>query len=237
MASSEIDSFVLKFKNLQYAGLKASLTLETENGESIVTLRANLGYLPPPNHHGYNRGSQVNRPPAYFRRQERRKAARVAAEEESVQAEQAQDSIQADDIKEVSSETDVCIVAEKATDESEKKEEAEEAIQRFECEICDFQSNWQNGLNVHMSRKHSRIDQLDGHATVSTDDEKYAGSKHYWMKGWLGGAYQSYLDAYDTIENCDFSEDEKNAEKIKLLDARKAALGDSYLHFPPWDKY
>ena len=226
MANSEIDSFVLKFKNLQYAGLKASLTL-----------RANLGYLPPPHHHGYNRGPQVNRPPAYFRRQECRKAARVAAEEESVQAEQAQDCIQADDIKDVSSETDVCIVAEKATDESEKKEEAEEAIQRFECEICDFQSNWQNGLNVHMSRKHSKIDQLDGHADVSTDDEQYAGSKHYWMKGWLGGAYQSYLDAYDTIENCDFSEDEKNVEKIKLLDARKAALGDSYLHFPPWDKY
>ena len=226
MANSEIDSFVLKFKNLQYAGLKASLTLETENGESFVTLRANLGYLPPPNHHGYNRGPPVNRPPAYFRRQECHKAARVSAEEESVQAEQAQDCIQADDI---SSETDVCI--------PEKKEEAEEAIQRFECEICDFQSNWQNGLNVHMLRKHSKIDQLDGHTDVSTDDEKYAGSKLYWMKGWLGAAYQSYLDAYDTIENCDFSENEKNVEKVKLLDARKAALGDSYLHFSPWDKY
>ena len=50
-------------------------------------------------------------------------------------------------------------------------------------------------------------------------------------------AYQSYLEAHDTIKNCDFSEDEKNVEKVKLLDARKAALGDSYLHFPPWDKY
>ena len=75
MASREIDSFVFKFKNLQYAGLKASLTLETENGESFVTLKANLGYLhPPPNkYHCYNAGPPVNRPPSYFRRQ---KAAR-----------------------------------------------------------------------------------------------------------------------------------------------------------------
>ena len=46
------------------------------------------------------------------------------------------------------------------------------------------------------------------------------------MKGWLGGAYQSYLDAYDTIELCDLSENEKEVEKAKLLEARKTALGD-----------
>ena len=66
--------------------------------------------------------------------------------------------------------------------------------------------------------------------------EKYAGSKLYWMKGWLGGAYQSYIDAFDTIEECDLSEDEKNVEKEKLLNARKTALGGSYEYFPPWDK-
>ena len=121
MASREIDSFVFKFKNLQYAGLKASLTLETENGESFVTLKANLGYLhPPPNkYHCYNAGPPVNRPPSYFRRQERLKAARVVAGEESIQAEQAQDNIQANVIEEISTETDVFKVAEKATDESE----------------------------------------------------------------------------------------------------------------------
>ena len=57
------------------------------------------------------------------------------------------------------------------------------------------------------------------------------------MKGWLGGAYQSYIDAYDTLEECDLSENEKNKEKEKLLDARKTALGASFAQFPPWDKY
>ena len=62
---------------------------------------------------------------------------------------------------------------------------------------------------VHMSRMHSRIDQLDGHTDECFNDEKYAGSKHYWMKGWLGGAYQSYIDAYSTIEESDLSEEGK----------------------------
>ena len=57
------------------------------------------------------------------------------------------------------------------------------------------------------------------------------------MKGWLGGAYQSYIDAYSTLEESDLSEDEKNTEKAKLLDARKTALGVSFAHYLPWDKY
>ena len=48
MASNEIESFVYKFKNLQYAGYTATLTLEAENGEAFVTLKACLGGLPPP---------------------------------------------------------------------------------------------------------------------------------------------------------------------------------------------
>ena len=88
-----------------------------------------------------------------------------------------------------------------------------------------------------MSRKHSKLDQLDGLADENVEGEKYSGSKHYWMKGWLGGAYQSYLDAYDNFELCDLSENEKEVEKAKLLEARKTALGESYAYFPPWDKY
>ena len=61
----------------------------------------------------------------------------------------------------------------------------------------------------------------------TVDDESYAGSKNNWEKGWLVGAYQSYLDAHDTIVTCDLSENEKNVEKAKLLDGRKAAL-ESY---------
>ena len=36
----------------------------------------------------------------------------------------------------------------------------------FDCDHCDFSSSWENGL--HMSRKYSKMEQLDG--TVKGDD-------------------------------------------------------------------
>ena len=69
MASSEYESFMFKFKNLQYTEYKASLIFEAENGESFVTLKANLGYLPPlppPEHRRYDHCPQAQRS-AYFR--------------------------------------------------------------------------------------------------------------------------------------------------------------------------
>ena len=233
MASREIESFVLKFKNLQYAGIKASLTLEAENGEAFVTLKANLGCLPPPSwHREHDQGLRrpVHRSPSYFRRQERRKAATAAAEEETIPAEKAKAP------ENIDAQPEIFEVAEEATNDKGKKDtNDDDTSKQFECLLSDFHSNWENGLKVHMSRMHSRIDQLDGHTDNCFNDEKYAGSNHYWMKVWLGGAYQSYIDAYDTIEECDLSEDEKNVEKEKLLNARKTALGGSYEHFPPWD--
>ena len=230
MASAEIDSFVSKFKTLQYAGKKAILTLETKNGEAFVTLKAEVGFLPPPF------PPRVHRPPAYLRRQERRKAARKVAESvHTVQAEQAEFDQEINDAA-----TEVVIVAEQAVvpdadvSSTDKKDSTEKVCDTFECEICDFKSNWENGLRIHMSRKHSRIDQLDGQCDENVDDESYQGSNHYWMKGWLGRAYQSYLDAEDTLKKCDLSEADKDVEMAKLLEARKTALGSSYMDFPPW---
>ena len=82
--AAEIDSFILKFKNLQYAGQKAILTLEAENGKAIVSLKAELGCLSPPDHllptrPGYTAAARLHRSPSYFRRQERRRQAAQAA--------------------------------------------------------------------------------------------------------------------------------------------------------------
>ena len=50
-----------------------------------------------------------------------------------------------------------------------------------------FYSNFENGLKVHLARKHSKVEQLDGHHDeVDEDDDFYAGSKHFWKNGWLG---------------------------------------------------
>ena len=129
--------------------------------------------------------------------------------------------------------------AEEATEIScdKSQEVAEKASQQFECLICDFTSNWENGLNVHMARIHRKIDQIDGHSDQpddEKDDEKNDGSQHYWKSGWLGGAFQSFKDAFEVIEECDIPDDDKKIEHAKLLDARKTALGASFSYFPPW---
>ena len=88
-----------------------------------------------------------------------------------------------------------------------------------------------------MSRKHSKVEQLDGITdNISLEDEEYAGSKHYWASGWLCGAYLSFVDANATVEKSDISEEEKKMEKMKVLEARKTALSSSFADFPPWSK-
>ena len=232
MATHEMESFLWKFKNLQYAGIKASLTFEAEDGQAFVTLKAGLGFLTPPPS-GYQGHARAQRPPAYWRRQERRKAAKAAGEQQLTQAEQAQVEVgKGSDNTEVIS----GLIAEQAiVIEENTNDVAVEARNSFECPICDFVSNWDNGLKVHMARMHSKIDQLDGHCDHS-DDEKYAGSQHYWKKGWLGGAFQSFIDASEVLEECDLPDDIKKIEYEKILDARKEALGPNYSCFPPWSK-
>ena len=72
-----------------------------------------------------------------------------------------------------------------------------------------FYSNFENGLKVHLARKHSKVEQLDGHHDeVDEDDDFYAGSKHFWKNGWLGGAFQSFCDANQVVDTCDISEED-----------------------------
>jgi hypothetical protein len=97
--------------------------------------------------------------------------------------------------------------------------------------LCDFKSNWQNGLNIHLARKHIGIEQIDGNTTYSEDvddsfqDKEYTGTKHYWETGRLGSAYQVFLDANKVIEQCELSEDEKKKEKV--LEAKRMPLENS----------
>ena len=73
MVASEIDSFVNKFKLLWSAGHDASLSLESKLGEVCISLNCKVGRItPPPSSHFTSK----YRSPSYFRRQERRKAAR-----------------------------------------------------------------------------------------------------------------------------------------------------------------
>ena len=52
---------------------------------------------------------------------------------------------------------------------------AEKAEHAFKCLICDFTSNWENQLQIHMTRKPNTIEQIDGNSTFDSeeiDDDK-----------------------------------------------------------------
>ena len=77
MASYEIDSFVLKFKNLLLAGIQANLTIKSEAGQSVMNLSVEVdGSIQPshqfPHHHRDGIARQCSRA--------RREAARATAE-------------------------------------------------------------------------------------------------------------------------------------------------------------
>ena len=56
----------------------------------------------------------------------------------------------------------------------------------------------------------------------------------YWQEGKLGTVFQSYLDAIEVIDMSDFSEELKEEEKAKVLDARNQAFGPDFAFYPPW---
>ena len=97
----------------------------------------------------------------------------------------------------------------------------------FKCKTCDFTSVWKNGLLVHVARKHVPKHEYD-------EDEKYENTENYWKEGTLGFEYQYYCDANEILDEIDIDSDVRDIEKDKILNARKAALGNSYRNSPPW---
>ena len=71
-----------------------------------------------------------------------------------------------------------------------------------------------------MTRKHSRLEQLDGNDSLSeaSEDEKYSSIKHYLKNRWLGSAYQTFVDAIEVIDACDLQEVVRNIEKTEVLE-------------------
>ena len=90
-----------------------------------------------------------------------------------------------------------------------------------------------------MTKKQAQLEQLNGNTPIREDSEeiendKYSETIRYWKEGKLGTAFQSYLDAIDVIETSNFSEDFKDVEKSKVLEARKQAFGSEFEYYPPW---
>ena len=241
----ELHSFVNKFVSLWQSGCDASLHIESKAGNAFLNLQLGLGQAKAHPHAGCHRKGG----PARQRRRAKREAerqARVTAEQAVMNEKATTDDETEKEAEKVVTEAEV----EKSNlekDISEKdivlekgKITAENALTDFKCEICDFSSNWKNGLEIHMSRKHSSIEQLDGNSSLSLidedkdDDQKYLDTLHYWKSGRLSSVYQTFLDANEIIDKSNFAEDVKKIEKEKILEARKSAFGNDFKYYPPW---
>ena len=70
------------------------------------------------------------------------------------------------------------VSAEKEAVQDTSDQSAVQAKNDFPCLICDFVSNWESGLLIHMSKKHSMMEQVYGNVTLISDDlvedDKYA---------------------------------------------------------------
>ena len=157
---------------------------------------------------------RIHRSPAYYRRQERRKAAKtadaaVAASVEVTDLEPSAGKVNGDDFLNM-------ILAETAEigNSSDKNEISAVEAETFPCEICDFESNWTNGLKIHMSRRHSRIEQIGG----NFDSE---GDENYWKDGNISQLYQSFLDVNKIIEE---SEKKRKLKKSKYWEQEERHL-------------
>ena len=194
--------------------------------------------LPPAQGHDHGRQHlpSRHRGPAYTRRQEKRRvAAKQLVEADKALNESSESEHVANGVyNEI---TEEVIIGTEIMENTNK--DADQADENFECIICDFKSTWQNGLNVHMSRKHGNLEQIDGMTDIVEfeNDEKYENTKHYWEKGRLGTVYKCFIDANAIIDNCSmFSEEDKEKERLKVLEARNSAFGVSFINFPPWCK-
>ena len=118
-------------------------------------------------------------------------------------------------------------------DEEQSVASAEKASV-YTCDICAFQSSWENGLKIHTGRKHKNIVQVDGCDDEMDANDAYEKTVRYWETGKLGMAYYTFLDVMEVIENSELLEKDLLEEKLKVTEARKQAIGYNYKLYPPW---
>ena len=53
-------------------------------------------------------------------------------------------------------------------------------------------SSFEVGLKVHIGKKHSNIEQIDGHGEVE-DNNRYENTEEYWREGRLGNANFTFM--------------------------------------------
>ena len=146
-------------------GAKAKLQLSCEAGKLLLEFSAELGH---PEDTHFPKTSVKKKSPSQLRRQERR---RQEAAKKFPGCDKASIPEEADEATEVTD--DRAVAAEESTDNAATKRAgkvatAEKALfLQFNCELCDFKGESETGMNIHMSRKHKLIPQIDGSVSLT----------------------------------------------------------------------
>ena len=103
----------------------------------------------------------------------------------------------------------------------------------FHFKLCDFESNRESGLNIHMSRKHKTLEQIDGHSEFDDIDTEYDDEIEDYLKtGVLGSDGQLWEDLLFYLK--------RSKDKLEALEARRLAIerdegiGYYLIKSPPW---
>ena len=183
MEVSELDTFIVKFKQLWYSGHSAHLDIDTHAGHAWVGLRVRLGQAPGPLHHQPPKKTRDG--PSRQRRRTRRAEERKKKAEEAVEiaeavqahhehavAEEAEHEHERAVTEEADNEHAAAEQAELQHVEAEQAKTEEVAIENaaveatdFTCDLCDREYDSLRALRTHQGKKHkasSPIPQLDG---------------------------------------------------------------------------
>ena len=225
---TELQSFISKFHQLWEAGVTAHLDIDTHAGQAWVGLRAQLGPVPGPQYH-YQPYQNVHatthrRSPSYFRRQERRKAAKTAVANATVVIDTAEQAVMAREITaEIAGAHEAVInVAKKAKNEdsvTETKDSAQNAHhdiseeditiadKAIPCDFCEKTFKTVSGLRSHERGKHrassgSPIPHVDGFEDTEESYVNFAFTSNY--------GEEDIVDSLDKIK-------EKTKAEVELL--------------------
>ena len=213
----EVSSFVNKFVNLWKSGCDASLHMESQAGQAFVTIRLGLGtgaYSTSNSRqnkqfqHSESKVKKVS--PSRMRRRARRSAARqVAAESDTVKKE----------------------AAEVSSLNTGSEEELDDSRIENICDLCDFSSNWKNGLAIHIATVHESS--LEKKLKREEDWKIHNLSQKYWKTGLLESNLQVYVNCLMDVENAKVNEAVKVAEETKLETLWNEMQASKPKLFPP----
>ena len=145
MARAEIDSFILKFKNLLLTGRSATLILKSNAGKAEVNLNVEVGHVHPPS----GQYQKSRNEPSRQRRRLRRAAQRTSSETEKVEEVNAEEAIEsAKNIENESVVTDREVLQDELCSDDAYAKEAEKESEVVQVERilveADCQADWKD---------------------------------------------------------------------------------------------